>query len=369
MNKRVLILILAVIGIVSSIIYLQSQKVSVLQGSNQVSTITPMTNDDKAKLYPVAKDITTPDGFINTDGINISDLIGKKVILVDFWTYSCINCQRTTPYLNAWYDKYKDQGLEIIGIHTPEFEFEKDYANVQLAVTKEAIKFPVVLDNDFSTWQAYGNRYWPRKYLIDIDGYIVYDHIGEGAYEETEQKIQAVLSERARRLDQSIIIDGTISQPEGTEVVDSDKVGSQEVYFGSGRNSQLVNGQTGSANTQILTIPSDVKGNGLYLGGIWKFTEESAESQGQAAISYRYQAKHVYFVASADILIEAEVLLDGQPLGSRAGKDVVTRDGHSYLKIQANQLYEIIADQDYGQHTLEILIPQGGLQAYTFTFG
>ena len=137
----------------------------------------------KSERYELAKEITTPDGFINTDGkpITINGLIGKKVILVDFWTYSCINCQRTTPYLNAWYEKYKDKGFVIIGVHTPEFEFEKDYNNVKMATGKFGIKFPVVLDNDFSTWTAYKNQYWPRKYLIDIDGYIIYDHIGEGS--------------------------------------------------------------------------------------------------------------------------------------------------------------------------------------------
>jgi thiol-disulfide isomerase/thioredoxin len=133
-------------------------------------------------------------GYINThDGFRLSEIVGKKVVLVDFWTYSCINCQRTQPYLNAWYKKYKDAGLEIVGVHTPEFAFEKDRANVVAAVEKFGITYPVVQDNDYQTWGTYGNRYWPRKYLIDIDGYIVYDHIGEGGYEETEEKIQELL--------------------------------------------------------------------------------------------------------------------------------------------------------------------------------
>src|SRR3989344_7615215 len=132
------------------------------------------------------KEIVNPSGFVNTDGITVGSQVGKKVVLVDFMTYSCINCQRTFPYLNAWYKKYKDQGLEIIGIHTPEFAFEKDIENVREAMKRFGIMHPVVLDNDYATWRAYGNRFWPRKYLIDIHGDIVYDHIGEGAYEETE---------------------------------------------------------------------------------------------------------------------------------------------------------------------------------------
>ena len=134
-------------------------------------------------------EIANPSGFLNTgmnpDGsakpITIGELVGRKVILVDFMTYSCINCQRTFPHVTAWYEKYKDKGLEIVGIHTPEFAFEKNIDNVRIAMKKAGITYPVVLDNGYSTWGAYANNYWPRKYLIDINGTIVYDHIGEGA--------------------------------------------------------------------------------------------------------------------------------------------------------------------------------------------
>src|SRR3989344_6905350 len=179
-----LLCILILIG--GSILFLESRKVSVPDRNSTNSDIKTLTGSGKAKQYVSAKEISTPDGFINTDAISIANLIGKNVILIDFWTYSCINCQRTLPYLNAWYEKYADQGLEIIGIHTPEFDFEKEYANVEKAIEKFGIKYPVVLDNDYSTWQAYKNQYWPRKYLIDIDGFVVYDHIGEGGYDETE---------------------------------------------------------------------------------------------------------------------------------------------------------------------------------------
>ncbi|MBI4121430.1 MAG: redoxin domain-containing protein, partial [Candidatus Ryanbacteria bacterium] len=165
------------------------------------SKVNIISKAEKARQFEEAKEISSPDAFINTSGISIGELVGKKVILIDFWTYSCINCQRTQPYLNAWYKKYRDQGLEIIGIHTPEFEFEKKLENVQEAVRQAGIQYPVALDNDYSTWTAYKNRFWPRKYLIDIDGYIIYDHAGEGAYDETERKIQEALLERAMRLE------------------------------------------------------------------------------------------------------------------------------------------------------------------------
>ena len=158
--------------------------------------------ENKSKDYKKAIELVSPDGYINVDNITIKELIGKKVILVDFWTYSCVNCQRTLPFLTRWYDKYEGEGLEIIGVHTPEFKFEQDYNNVLRATQKWNVKYPVVQDNSYKTWQAYENRYWPRKYIIDIDGFIVYDHIGEGAYEETEKKIQELLKERAKVLNQ-----------------------------------------------------------------------------------------------------------------------------------------------------------------------
>lgn len=166
-----------------------------------------LTQEEKAKRYPKAIDISTPDAFINTDGneISIKQFEGEKVVLVNFWTYSCINCKRTLGHINSWYEELEDEGLEIIGIHTPEFAFEHKLENVQQAVLDEMIKYPVVLDNDYSTWRSYKNRYWPRRYLVDIDGYIIYDHIGEGKYEETREKIKEALKEREERLSKTVL--------------------------------------------------------------------------------------------------------------------------------------------------------------------
>jgi thiol-disulfide isomerase/thioredoxin len=150
----------------------------------------------KEAEFPRAKEISDPTGFINTDGVLIGDSLGKKVILLDFWAYSCANCKNTQPYLNAWNEKYEDDGLLIIGVHKPEFEFEKDPASVRKAVEKANIRYPVVLDNNDATWNAYDQHYWPAWYLIDADGFIQYKHFGEGAYDETEQKIQDLLAEK-----------------------------------------------------------------------------------------------------------------------------------------------------------------------------
>jgi thiol-disulfide isomerase/thioredoxin len=198
--KRYYILAVVFVLIIGLVVWLESKKVRI-SGSVGVPAISLGETEnnkaaEKAKIYDSAKEIVSPAGFINTDeNLQIKNLIGKKVVLLDFWTYSCINCQRTLPYITSWYDKYKDAGLEIIGVHTPEFAFEKEYDNVVAATKKWGVNYPVVLDNDYGTWQAYKNRYWPRKYLIDIDGYIVYDHIGEGGYDETEKKIQELLME------------------------------------------------------------------------------------------------------------------------------------------------------------------------------
>jgi thiol-disulfide isomerase/thioredoxin len=143
-------------------------------------------------------EFVNPSGFVNTEGerIVMSDFVGKNIILLEVMTYSCINCQRTFPYMNDWFEKYKDKGLTVIGLHTPEFAFEKDIHNVEKAMDEFGIEFPVVLDNEYETWNAYENRFWPRRYLIDLNGNIVFDHIGEGKYKETEEMIIELLAER-----------------------------------------------------------------------------------------------------------------------------------------------------------------------------
>lgn len=322
----------------------------------------------KAVLYPLAPEITDPSGFVNTGGapITFAQFRGKKVVLVDIWTYSCINCQRTLPYVKAWYDKYHDQGLEIISIHTPEFGFEKVQSNVEKAVADDDIKYPVVLDNNYGTWNAFGNSYWPRKYLIDTDGYIVYDHAGEGDYDGTEQAIQKALSERAQILGAPAPAQGVVA-PVDVVTPDMGALGSPETYFGSARNTYLGNGTAGVSGAQTLTAPLLPVLNALYLSGQWNFAPEYAETtQSGAKIIYTYKARDVYFVASSAAGALLQVLVDGKPAGAYAGADV-SADG--LLKVQTNRLYKVLHGSDYGQHTLELRLKSGGLQAYTFTFG
>src|SRR3989338_7660943 len=182
-NKLLITLALLVLVVVA-IIYLQSQKA--FTGSSANPQL--QAEKEKGSKYAKAPEFVGIEKWINSEPLKIEQLKGKAV-LVDFWTYTCINCIRTLPYLKEWDKKYRDKGLIIVGVHTPEFEFEKKYENVIKAVNDYQLKYAVAQDNNYATWSLYQNRYWPHKYLIDVDGYIRYDHIGEGNYDETERMI------------------------------------------------------------------------------------------------------------------------------------------------------------------------------------
>ena len=364
--SKLIILSVAAVLIVGTILVLETKKnsQSFLAVDQPVKTSQPAAGKDRR--YETAKEIVSPAGFINDEPFKIQDLIGKKVILVDFWTYSCINCQRTLPYLTSWYDKYQDQGLEIIGIHTPEFEFEKKLANVERAVEQYGIKYPVVLDNDYGTWRNYANRYWPHKYLIDIDGFIVYDHIGEGGYAETEQEIQKLLAERQQVLGEGGSIASDMVNPTGVEQVDTSRLYSPEIYFGSARNTNLGNGQSGQTGSQNFILPNNIRRDNLYLAGSWNIQPEFAENQQAGAkIVFYYQAQKVFIVARSDQPVKLQILRDGQPVGEVSGRDVINGE----VTVQADQLYRLIEDSEWGEHTLEIIVESPGLQVFTFTFG
>ncbi|OGZ74001.1 MAG: hypothetical protein A2908_04740 [Candidatus Staskawiczbacteria bacterium RIFCSPLOWO2_01_FULL_38_12b] len=315
-----------------------------------------MNIEEKAKKYSPAVEIIPGGQFINAEPFTLKSLIGKKVILVDFWTYTCINCQRTTPYLKEWYRKYKDQGLIIVGVHTPEFEFEKEYSNVKKAVEDEGILYPVVQDNNYATWSAYGNRYWPHKYLIDIDGFIVHDKIGEGGYDEFEKAIQKALAERNLVLGLKNSVDINIANPKDVIIMDSSKVQSPETYFGSARNEYLGNGKKSTSGNQVLSFPDNLSVNKLYLDGTWDFQNEFAESKSATAkIKFLYNAKNVYLVASSDEGVTVKIFQDGALIKTMTIKD--------------HRLYNIVEGTDYGKHTLEIEIDRAGLKAFAFTFG
>jgi thiol-disulfide isomerase/thioredoxin len=330
--EKIIGLVLLAVLIATALIYLTSPKTQKLE--------------DKDYAIVKAPEISTPDGFVNTDGraITLEQYQGNKVVLLDIWTYSCINCQRTLPYLNDWYEKYSDKGLEIVGLHTPEFAFEHKIENVEDAVERFKIKYPVVLDNDFSTWRELGNSYWPRKYLIDLDGNIVYDHIGEGGYEETEKAIQELLD-----------VSESIEQPEGVVSVDREGVNSPEIYFGAWRNDRLANGDPRTEGVKNFVIGNDKTLNSLYLGGTWDIKQEHAESVSDSEISFRFSSKDVYMVASSNDETELEIYLNGT-------------FSHT-VKVKEEGLYTVIDGDRYEEGLLEIKVKDAGFKIFTFTFG
>ena len=228
-------------------------------------------------------------GYINTSEEEINSELKGKVVLYDFWTYSCINCIRTLPYLTAWDEKYSNEGLVILGIHTPEFEFEKKYENVVFATEKFGIEYPVVQDNEKEIWNDFLYRYWPRKYIADHEGYIRFDHIGEGAYKETEEVIQLLLKERANIIGNKI---------EEKELVNLDEFrhatfSTPELYFGykfaEGRN-QLGNEEGFSKNKIVdFQLPGQFKQHYFYMGGMWENNKDGmklAEDSGRIVLNF-----------------------------------------------------------------------------------
>lgn len=310
----------------------------VLTGGNEKKEIT---------TYPMYKEIQKPSGYVNSEPFTLKQYVGEKVILLDIMTYSCINCQRTFPYVEGWYEKYKDQGLIVIGVHTPEFAFEKDIKNVEEAMKRFGLTFPVVLDNDYATWNAYGNRYWPRKYLIDIHGNIVYDHIGEGDYKETEEAIQKALKERAEEKG----IEFTLTEVEETKKT-VNHADTPEVYFGAWRNTLLANGEQGVVGVESYTPPEEKRLNNVYLGGTWNIQKEYAEAQEDAQVILKYRAKDVYAVLGGEGVIE--VYQDGKKV-----KDIA---------VSSEKLYTLISDETQGEHLLELRLSPD-VELFTFTFG
>ena len=324
---------------------------------------------DKSQ-FKLAPDLSKISGYINTNPIKISDLKGK-VVLIDFWTYSCINCIRTIPYLNAWYEKYADKGLVIVGVHTPEFEFEKNYDNVKAAVEKFGIKYPVVQDNDKGTWEAYQNRYWPHKYIVDDEGYIRYDHIGEGGYADTEKVIQSLLAEHAASKGANITIDKSVSNPQNAQSVDFGKINTPELYFGYQYARAPLGNPEGFKPDQVVkyTIPTDANNltpNAIYLEGEWKNNADSMVLQSDSGrIMLIYSAKAANIVAGGHG--QVQVSEDGASVTAKSRGSEVSEDGQ--LVINNQRLYNIAKHEQYGEHALVLDVKGGGFQIYTFTFG
>ena len=301
----------------------------------------------------------TQEWFNTPDGtpLTMASLLGK-VVLIDFWTYSCINCIRTQPYLKALYAKYHDQGLEIVGVHTPEFPFEKDAGNVEDAVKAAGLEYPVVQDNDYTVWDSYANQYWPAEYFVDAKGDVRYAHFGEGDYDHKEEVVRSLLAEAGRDPgsgkndadSQVTMVSGGVTTPES--------------YLGSARAQNFSNGL-------ILDGPHDfgkLKSPGpdqLAYGGKWLISPDIATSAG-GRLGLNFGARRVYLVlGSPGGPKKVKVMLDGKPItAADAGKDV--KNGSA--EIDGQRLYSLVDLPETGRHQLSLSLPSG-VQGYAFTFG
>ena len=332
--------------------------------------------------------------WINSEPLSMESLLGK-VVLIDFWTYTCVNCVRTLPFLREWNDRYADDGLVIVGVHTPEFEFEKLYDNVLQATEDEGVNWAVVQDNAFRVWRSYSNRYWPAKYLIDQTGVIRYRHFGEGKYGETEQEIQRLLAEGGMAA-----LDPGLTLPEDQQRDDAfgmgmdvtrelfagwkftatqgrGGIGQGEPYLEAARES--FDGDDNPSVVAWFEAPDELEPDLIYFNGPWAIGPESAR-QAEATEGYENYLSLVYSARSVNAVLTSEsgepyevlVTVNGEYLTDENRGDDITigADGASYLEVTEPKLYKIVEHEDWqGRQELRMSSTSDDFGLYSFTFG
>jgi cytochrome c biogenesis protein CcdA/thiol-disulfide isomerase/thioredoxin len=292
-----------------------------------------------------------------------------KVVVVDFWTYSCVNCLRTLPYVRAWYDKYRDQGLVVIGVHAPEFAFEKDIDNVRRAVKDLGVDYPVAIDNDYAIWRAFDNRYWPAHYFVDAEGRIRYHHFGEGDYAESEAVIQKLLAEAGAK------VTGGFVQPDtgGVAMAAADVAAqSPETYVGYSRAENFVSpGGAERDRDHVYSIPATLATDQWALSGTWNVGGEKATlAKPGGRIAFRFHARDVNLVLGPGAdgkPVRYRVTIDGKPAGDDRGMDV---DASGEGAVTSQRLYQLVRVKgEVVDRAFEIEFLDGGVQAFAFTFG
>lgn len=376
-KTRTIALIAAVVLIAIVILFVknpfeQQQPILPQPAENTQGQQNQLAQNPAPSPYPLAPEIIGIHSWINSEPLTLAKLRGQ-VVLVDFWTYSCINCLRTLPYLRQWHEKYKDLGLVIVGVHSPEFNFEKNLENVQKAVTDNEVKWPVGLDNDMSTWRNYRNRFWPAKYLVDAEGRIRYTHFGEGKYEETEAKIQELLEEaRAQNIDVELT----------PEQVQTGGAGgffrTRELYAGYAFGNYFGNAPQAFGPEKIneFTDQGNHADGKIYLHGNWFNGSESVRhaqktQNKQDFVAIKYLASEVNIVVEAGTQpYKVFVELDGKKLEQRfAGADVqFDEEGNAFMEVTENRLYNAIKGP-LGVHELKLSSDSDEFELYTFTFG
>ena len=315
----------------------------------------PVVNSSLPNLGPAPKFVNLG-GWINSEPLALSSLKGK-VVMVDFWTYSCINCIRTLPYVTQWYEKYKDQGFVVIGVHSPEFSFEHDRANVVKAVDMYHITYPVAQDNSLDTWDSFNNLYWPAEYFIDAGGNLRYTHFGEGEYDHTEKVIQELLAEAGHLVTEPVV------QPAAVPISGGQ---TPETYIGLERQYGFMSPQKPAANVLMsFTQPDFLPPDTFAVSGQWLFTlEDATATQAGDVLKLHFSAKDVYLVMTSDQPATVDVYIDN-PAGNRS-EDV---DSQSRLNVSTSRLYHIVGLDKMGSGTVTLQFNQPGVKVYAFTFG
>ncbi len=314
-------------------------------------------------------DLSGATQWLNSPPLTAASLKGK-VVLIDFWTYSCINCLRTIPYIRAWADKYKDQGLVVIGIHAPEFAFEKNVDNVKAAIASFKIDYPVAIDNDYTLWRAFQNHYWPAHYFVDAEGRIRYHHFGEGEYDQSERVIQKLLAEAGKPMTAS---GGLVSvNATGAEAApDMGDVQSPETYVGYARGENFVSPGGVLQDQSHVYKPGTPQLNQWGLAGDWTVNGESATlNDANGGIVYRFHARDLHLVLGpgpTGKLVRFKVTIDGMAPGANHGSDI---DAEGQGTVTSERLYQLLRQSgDITDHTFEIRFLDPGVQAFAFTFG
>ncbi|MQA42127.1 cytochrome c biogenesis protein DipZ [Rugamonas aquatica] len=308
--------------------------------------------------------------WLNSAPLSAEQLKGK-VVLVDFWTYSCINCLRTMPYVKAWAEKYRDQGLVVIGVHAPEFAFERDIGNVRKAIKDLGITYPVAVDNNFAIWRSFGNQYWPAHYFIDAKGQIRHHHFGEGEYAQSEQVIQQLLEEAGRKDVSNSVV--SAEDAKGVQqAADMGQVASPETYLGYERAQNFASPEGQAADqARSYTAPAKPSLNQWGLAGSWLSQPDQVTlNQGTGRIVYRFHARDLHLVLGPGKdgkPVRFRVTIDGAAPGANHGTDVAA-DGSG--TITGQRLYQLVRQSgSIGDRTFSIEFLDPGVQAYAFTFG
>ncbi len=332
---------------------------------------TTAESDALADVLPVEGQLPSLGGaveWLNSAPLTREALKGK-VVLVDFWTYSCINCLRALPYVRAWAGKYKDQGLVVIGVHAPEFAFEKNIANVKKAVSDLKVDYPVAIDNNYAIWRAFDNQYWPAHYFIDAEGRIRHHHFGEGDYDNSERIIQLLLSQAGRKLDSADLV--SVSATGAQAAADMNRVKSPETYLGYARAENFASPGGAVRDTRHSYRAEIARLNAWGLDGDWTVANERASLDAPGGgIVYRFHARDLHLVlgpGSDGKPVRFRVTLDGKPPGPDHGIDT---DAEGNGTVTGERLYQLVRQQgEVTDRTFAIEFLDPGVSAYAFTFG